>query len=363
MLLYAVVIVLLLALLGALLHPFALLIDASPVEATGLLDFLSTARSFIANFLLWGLFGLLALMTVVIVKGRMLSGKSAATWESRGDDPRFETRARAGAGTGTDSLPMKVAVAIVAYNEADAISRVVEEFNAQSGVVAVIVVDNNSRDDTASLAGAAGARVVRETRQGYGYACIRGLQEALKVPEADVVVLTEGDGTFVAGHLSKFQAYIHQADMVVGTRVVPGLVESGSQMDPFFTWGNIFASALLRFKFWDFQFLGAARLSDLGCTFRAIRREALEEIIDDLEVGGVHFSPHMIMAALSQRLSVIEIPITFRRRIGESKGASRSIWRGLQVGTAMILHIVTYKPPRRKRIAQERKTRQRSGTK
>ena len=148
----------------------------------------------------------------------------------------------------------------------------------------------------------------------------------------------------MAGDLSKFRAYIDQADMIVGTRVVPGLVEGNSQMDYFFTWGNIFASTLLMLKFWNLQFIGAARLSDLGCTFRAIRREALEKIIDELDVGGVHFSPHMIMAALSRKLSIIEIPITFRRRIGDSKGASRSVWRGLHVGISMIWHIMTYNP-------------------
>jgi hypothetical protein len=164
------------------------------------------------------------------------------------------------------------------------------------------------------------------------------------VPSADVVVLVEGDGTFVGSDLMKFRSYIGQADMVVGTRVVPGLVESGSQMDYFFTWGNIAVGTLLRLRFWDSQFLGAARLSDVGCTFRAIRREALEGILPDLDVGGHHFSPHMMLVALDRRLCLVEIPVTFRRRIGESKGASQSARKGFQVGLQMIWHILTYRP-------------------
>src|SRR5205807_2225034 len=173
----------------------------------------------------------------------------------------------------------------------------------------------NSEDATAALARRAGATVIQETRQGYGYACLRGLEEALKVHAADVVVLVEGDGTFAGADLKKFQAYITQADIVVGTRVVPGLVEPGSQMDYFFTWGNIAVSALLRLRFWDSQFLGAARLSDVGCTFRAIRREALERILPDLAVGGHHTSPLTTVVALHSRLRLLELPVTLRRSI------------------------------------------------
>jgi glycosyltransferase involved in cell wall biosynthesis len=239
-----------------------------------------------------------------------------------------------------------MAVGIVAYNEAGAIGDLVRTFRTHSGVVAVVVVDNNSTDGTGQIAAAAGARVVLERQQGYGYACIRALHECAEIAEADVVVLTEGDGTFVAEDLAKFGAYIGQADLVVGTRVVSSLVEDGSQMDYFFTWGNIAVGTLLRFRFWHPQFLGAASISDVGCTYRAIRKEALQKILPDLHIGGHHFSPHMLLVALYRGLSLIEIPVTLRRRIGESKGAGRSFWPGLRVGLVMVWHILTYGPPR-----------------
>jgi glycosyltransferase involved in cell wall biosynthesis len=134
--------------------------------------------------------------------------------------------------------------------------------------------------------------------------------------------------------------------MVVGTRVVSSLVEDGSQMDYFFTWGNIAVGTLLRLRFWHPQFLGAASLSDVGCTYRAIRRDALERILPDLVVGANHFSPHMLLVALYRGLSLVEIPVTLRRRIGVSKGAGRSFWAGLRVGLVMIWHILTYSPGR-----------------
>ena len=65
--------------------------------------------------------------------------------------------------------------------------------------------------------------------------------------------------------------------------MVRGLVATDSQMDHFFTWGNIAVALLLRLRFWDSRFLGPAGLTDVGCTFRAIRRQALERIMPDLD--------------------------------------------------------------------------------
>jgi len=325
-----VLVVVALAILGALLHPLAFVLGLVPVDTKGLIGVLSDVKTVIADLLAWALVALLAVMLLFVFRGRVRTGK--------------EKKHRRASEQGRS--PRSIAVGIIAYNEAEAISDVVRDFRAQDNVLAVIVVDNNSRDATASLARAAGAQVVKEPRQGYGYACIRALQEALKVTEAELIVLTEGDGTFAGADLAKFEAYIDQADMVVGSRVVPGLVEDGSQMDYFFTWGNIAVGSLLMLRFWHSQFLGAARLSDVGCTYRMLKREALEGIMPDLTVGGHHFSPHMMLVAMYRHLSLVEIPISFRKRIGTSKGAGQSFWMGLKVGLRMIAHIIFHRPKR-----------------
>jgi hypothetical protein len=320
---HLVLLIVLAAIVGAALHPLAMLLTLAPFDTHAMVGLLVELRSLIADFLGWGLLSLLAVMLIYAILGR------------RKRVPVEPPVARA-------DTTSRVVVAITAFNDAGATAQAVKDFRRQPGVVKVLVIDNNSTDETADLAAAAGAAVVRETRQGYGYSCVRGLSEALKVPEADVVVLTEGDGTFVAEDTSKFLAYIDDADLVVGNRVVRGLVDHDSQMDHFFTWGNMAVAMLLRLRFWDGRFLGPAGLTDVGCTFRAIRRDALERILPDLQVGGNHFSLHMLLVAMAHDLSVVEIPIRLRRRVGRSKGASQSIWKGLGVGLAMIWHIMSF---------------------
>jgi cellulose synthase/poly-beta-1,6-N-acetylglucosamine synthase-like glycosyltransferase len=287
--------------------------------------FLAELRAAIADLLGWGLLTLLAIMLIYVLLGRKRLVSTA------------------GAARAATHLNPRVVVAITAYNDAEATAETVREFLRQPGVVKAIVIDNNSTDNTAELAASAGATVIRETRQGYGFACIRGLAESLEVTDANVVVLTEGDGSFFAEDVGKFLAYIDNADLVVGNRVVRGLVDADSQMDPFFTWGNMAVAMLLRLRFWDGRHLGPAGLMDVGCTFRAIRRPALERIMPDLLVGGNHFSPHMLMVAIARDLAVIEIPIRLRRRVGQSKGASQSMWKGMGVGLAMIWHIMSFR--------------------
>jgi cellulose synthase/poly-beta-1,6-N-acetylglucosamine synthase-like glycosyltransferase len=329
---YVALIVVALAILGALLHPLSLILGLAPFDTRGFVAFLVRVRETIADLLGWAVLSVLAVMVFYVVRGR------------RPQEARRAVLNPAGAGNqapGGRDVP-RVAVAITAYNDAEATAQAVKDFRMQPSVVKVLVIDNNSSDDTAALAEAAGGTVIREAKQGYGYACMRGLAEGLKVPEADVVVLTEGDGTFFADDLPKFLSYVDQADLVVGNRVVRGLVDSDSQMDYFFTWGNMAVAMLIRLRFWDGRHLGPAGLMDVGCTYRAIRRQALEDILPDLRVGGNHFSPHMLLVAMAHDLSVIEIPIRLRRRVGDSKGASQSFWKGLHVGLTMIWHVMTF---------------------
>jgi len=235
-----------------------------------------------------------------------------------------------------------IVVAMTAYNDEQSIASAVTEFKMQPDVKEVIVIDNNSLDKTSALASTAGARVVREEKQGYGFACIRGLNEALQVAKVNVVVLVEGDMTFSGKDLSKLIPYLDNVDMVVGTRTTQELTNDDSQLDWFYVWGNMFLAKMVQVKFFDVRHWGRVRLTDVGCTMRAIRADALRKMVEELSVGGHSFSPHMLMVAISKGLKVVEIPVTFRRRWGESKGAGAGKLKGLGIGLRMMWHILTF---------------------
>lgn len=149
-----------------------------------------------------------------------------------------------------------------AYNEEPNLARAVAEFKALPIVDEILVVDNNSRDRTAELAAAAGARVVSETRQGYGHALRRGLREA----SGGLIVLCEPDGTFLARDIHKLLAYSEDFDLVLGMRTTRELLWREADMGWFLRVGNVAVARLLQLLF------SGPSLSDCGCTFRLIKR-------------------------------------------------------------------------------------------
>jgi hypothetical protein len=149
-----------LGIVGALLHPLSLLLGALPFDTHAVLTLLNFTKELIADVLGWAVVGLLVLMLVLVIEHRLL--------------PRKANGVRRPAGNLTST---KMAVGIIAYNEAGAIGDLVRAYKLQDDVLEVIVIDNNSSDGTAQIASGAGARVVLEPKQGYGYACIRALAE------------------------------------------------------------------------------------------------------------------------------------------------------------------------------------------
>jgi len=246
----------------------------------------------------------------------------------------------------------QVSIVFPAYNEEAGIAAAVRDFRACPAVDEVVVVDNNSRDRTAALAAAAGARVVHEPQQGYGYALRRGLREA----RGEYVVLAEPDGTFIGRDVLKLLAYAADFDLVMGTRTTQELIWREANMGWFLRVGNVAVAKLLQYLF------GGPSLSDCGCTLRLIRREAADRLQDRLTVGSSHFLPEMVVLALLDGLRVIEVPVNYRGRLGESK-ITGSFKTTLRVGFNMISLILGYRlrtlarprPARVQRSAVEQK--------
>ena len=226
----------------------------------------------------------------------------------------------------------RVSVVFPAYNEQDGISAAVADFGGLDAVDEVLVVDNNSRDATAERAEAAGARVIHESRQGYGNALRRGLAEAL----GEYVVLAEPDGTFMGKDVLKLLTYADDFDLVLGTRTTRELIWHGANMGWQLRWGNWLVAKFLQVLF------GGPSLSDCGCTLRLIRRTAAERMLPRFTVGGSHFLPEMVCLALLDGARLIEVPVNYRVRVGESK-ITGSLRTAVRVGAHMLGVIVRYR--------------------
>jgi hypothetical protein len=204
----------------------------------------------------------------------------------------------------------RISVLIPALNEEASLPLVLADI-PRPLVGDVLVVDNGSHDRTAEVAQAHGARVVRESRRGYGSACLRGLAELAERPEGppDVVVFLDAD---YSDHPDELPALVQPIldggwDMVLGSRLA-GQREPGA-MPPQSVWGNRLACWLMRLFF-------GARYSDLG-PFRAIRWSALKRLgMCDRNFG---WTVEMQIKAARQGLRVREVPVSYRRRVGASK--------------------------------------------
>ncbi len=202
----------------------------------------------------------------------------------------------------------KINVIIPAYNEADSIGSVIKDI--PNIVNEIIVVSNNSTDNTEVNAKNAGASVLKEERKGYGYACLKGMDYVAKKNEKpDIIVFLDGDYSDYPEQLSEIVAPIinDDLDFVIGSRV-KRLRETGSMTMPQI-FGNWLATTLMKIMF-------GAKFSDLG-PFRAIKYDKLLALnMEDKTYG---WTVEMQLKALKQKLTYTEVPVMYRNRIGVSK--------------------------------------------
>jgi GT2 family glycosyltransferase len=226
-----------------------------------------------------------------------------------------------------------VTVVLTAYNDELSIAEAVRDFAEQPSVRRVIVVSNNSADDTEARARAAGAIVVNETKRGYGQCVYRCLAEAIAYDDTPYVALAEGDGTFRGRDLAKLIAFQSHADIVNGTRIVEQLRAYRTQLTTFMYYGNFFVGKLLELKH-----LGKGTFTDVGTTYKLMSRAAIARLLPHLDPKvNLEFNAHFLDTALARGLLLVECPITFHPRVGESKGGNVSNTRALRVGLRMFL--------------------------
>jgi glycosyltransferase involved in cell wall biosynthesis len=226
----------------------------------------------------------------------------------------------------------KVSVVLPAYNEEKYIHKAVNEFFATKVVDEVLVINNNSTDSTLSEAKKTKARIVTETKQGYGHANMRGIREA----KGDIIITCEPDGTFLTTDIKKFLAYVDDFDVVFGTRTSRASIWSGANMGWFLRLGNVAVAKLLEYVH------NGPCLTDVGCTYKLLTRKAVNTIKGKMSVGASHFSPELMILVIRSNIKCIEIPVNYRGRIGKSK-ITGSTWKAFKLGLRMIWLIISYR--------------------
>lgn len=200
---------------------------------------------------------------------------------------------------------------IPAYNEESSIGLVLADIPWDL-VREVIVCNNASTDQTAAVAKAGGATVVDQPRPGYGSACLAGMahiQAKSPAEQPDIVVFLDGDYSDHPEELPLLLKPIIEEgkDLVIGSRAL-GDMENGA-MQPQQIFGNWLATNLIRL-FYNYQF------TDLG-PFRAIRWDKLQALeMEDPDFG---WTVEMQVKAAKAGMACVEIPVTYRRRVGVSK--------------------------------------------
>lgn len=225
-----------------------------------------------------------------------------------------------------------VSVVLPTYNEKDSIRQVILDFFATGVVDEVVVINNNAAAGTSEEVAGTGAREVIEPRQGYGAAMQRGLREAM----GSLIVVCEPDGTFLARDIFKLLAYADDFDVVYGSRTFQPLVWHGANMGFFLRFGNWSVAKYMQLIF------NAPSLSDVGCTYRLIRRDVAMQLEPHFRIAGSQFGPEMMALSLRHGYRVAQIPLNYTARVGVSS-VTGDPGKAFRLGLQMIWLITSHR--------------------
>jgi len=223
----------------------------------------------------------------------------------------------------------RVSLILPTYNEKESIRKVIRDFEALDVVDEILVINNNAAAGTSEEVAATTATEIHEPVQGYGAAILRGMTEAT----GELVVVCEPDDTFLASDITKFLAYSEDVDIVYGSRTVEAFIWERANMGRFLKWGNWFVAKMLEVLF------NTNYLSDVGCTYRLIRRDALLKLLPVLRVKSNFFGPEMMVRGYRLGLRCLQIPVNYRERVGRSS-VTGDLRKAFVLGCQMTVLIV-----------------------
>lgn len=242
---------------------------------------------------------------------------------------------------------MRLLVAVPALNEAAVIGQVLQALSAVHPLSDVLIVDDGSRDATASIARAAGARVVSHAiNLGVGAAMGTAFKYAVR-NGYEAVVQFDGDGQHRAEHIADLVAALADADIVIGSRYASG--------------GTFKSSAarrgVQRLIAWVVSAYARTKLTDATSGFRISGPRALEVFAEHYPVEWLGDTVESIVLATRQNLKVREIPVGMNERAGgvPSQSVFRATMHTGRILFILVLASIRSVPPqlRKMRAARE----------
>lgn len=226
----------------------------------------------------------------------------------------------------------KVSVVFATYREKKSIRSVIDNFWKTNLVDEIVVVNNNAELGTDEEIKKSKAKIVYEKRQGYGYA----FQAALKSATGDLIIVSEPDGTFTGRDLERFLVYSKDFNVVLGSRtsLIPSLLFGG--MGIIRKFANVIEAKTIEILF------NTNALTDVGCAYKLFHRRALKKIIPLWHIQkSALFNTELTLLVVSQKISFVEIPITYSKRVGKSAIVD-SWWKAVQWAFIIQIYIIYF---------------------
>jgi glycosyltransferase involved in cell wall biosynthesis len=226
----------------------------------------------------------------------------------------------------------KISLILPTYNELDSIKKVINKFSGLKIFFEIIVINNNASIGTSDEIAQTDAVEIHEKKQGYGSAILRGFYES----KGDLIVVCEPDDTFIEKDIYKLLAYSDSFDVVYGSRTMNDMIWDGANMGWFLRFGNWSVAKLLQILF------NTCSLTDVGCTYRLVKRSSMLKILKKSKVVSNFFGPEMMLISILLNLKIIQIPINYRERVGISS-VTGSFKKAFILGLQMILLILKFR--------------------
>ncbi len=214
-------------------------------------------------------------------------------------------------------------------DEHEAIHRVIEEFEASGVIDEIIVVGHEPGLRIGAQVATTRVRRLVAPRPGQGAA----IRSGLRAVDGDLVVIAEPDGRFWARDVRKLLAYAEDFDVVCGSRTLTQPLWDHAPLGLVRKWGHFAVAKLVELLF------NTSSLTDVGCTFRCIRRDALIPLEPLFTVDDRRFGAEMLVLSILRRHDVIQVPVEARPRRDASpdpRGDGISFGLGLRT-VALIL--------------------------